>query len=105
MIVCLSVCVCSGGGGCDDSNLVVRLTERQERWQEALRSAEKRGALLQSLMGQWRLLSSGQRRLWRLLSDLEPLLPPAGLAPCSLHQLRDVIHDFEVGSSGPLCYQ
>ncbi|XP_041951730.1 nesprin-2-like isoform X2 [Alosa sapidissima] len=82
-------------GPSKDNNLVVRLTERQERWQEALRLAQTRGTLLQGMMGNWRTLSGGQRRLWKLLSDLETLLPPAGLAACSLQQLRGVIRDFQ----------
>lgn len=47
-------------------------------------------------MGYWQLYEAGSKKLSRLLRHIEELLPPAGLALCSLQQLQCSIKDFEV---------
>ncbi|XP_028858074.1 nesprin-2a isoform X4 [Denticeps clupeoides] len=85
------------GSQMEDSRnvLVSKLTQLQDRWRKVLPRAQKRGTLLERLTAQGRLLSIGQRKLWRLLRDVEPLLPPAGLAMCSVQQLQDTLKNFE----------
>ncbi|KAI4900991.1 hypothetical protein NFI96_032985 [Prochilodus magdalenae] len=79
----------------DRGGLILRLTQLKERWQGTLRRVQRRSRSLEQLTDKWRLYSTDLRTLWKLLKDLEPLLPPAGLAPCSLQQLQHSIQDYE----------
>lgn len=77
-------------------DLILRLTQLKERWQSTLHRVQQRSRSLEQLTDKWRLYSTSLKTLWRLLRNLEPLLPPAGLPLCSLHQLQHSIQDYEV---------
>ncbi|XP_036438507.1 LOW QUALITY PROTEIN: nesprin-2 [Colossoma macropomum] len=79
----------------DRRDLVLRLTQLKERWQGTLCRVQQRSRSLEQLTDKWRLYSTDLKTLWKLLRDLEPLLPPAGLALCSLQQLQHSIQDYE----------
>ncbi|XP_017539502.1 nesprin-2 isoform X2 [Pygocentrus nattereri] len=80
----------------DRCGLVLRLTRLKERWQGTLCRVQQRSKSLEQLTDKWKLYSTDQKTLWKLLRDLEPLLPPAGLALCSLKQLQHSIQDYEL---------
>ncbi|KAF4099427.1 hypothetical protein G5714_019553 [Onychostoma macrolepis] len=79
----------------DRSHLILRLTQLKARWQGTQQRVQQNGKCLEGLMGQWQLYESGSRKLSKLLRHIEELLPPAGLPPCSLQQLKCSIKDFE----------
>lgn len=78
------------------SHLIMRLTQLKARWQETQQRVQQHGNCLEGLMGHWQLYEVGSRRLSKLLRHIKELLPPAGLAPCSLQQLQCSVKDFEV---------
>ncbi|XP_046877069.1 nesprin-2-like isoform X4 [Hypomesus transpacificus] len=77
------------------SKLIRGLYQLRERWKGIAGPFGRRGAQVQGLMGQWRLYRRGVRVLWRLMRDVDPRLPPAGLPMCSLRQLRRSLNHFE----------
>ncbi|XP_058234972.1 nesprin-1 isoform X2 [Hemibagrus wyckioides] len=79
----------------DRKGLILRLTQLKERWQGTLCRVQQRSRCLEQQTEQWRLYRTGLKRLWRLLKDLDHLLSPAGLAPCSFQQLQQSIKDYE----------
>ncbi|MCI4389446.1 hypothetical protein PGIGA_G00098050 [Pangasianodon gigas] len=79
----------------DRKDLILRLTQLKERWRGTLCRVQQRSRCLEQQTEQWRLYRTGLKRLWRLLKDLEHLLSPAGLAPCSFQQLQQSIQDYE----------
>ncbi|XP_059369612.1 nesprin-2-like [Carassius carassius] len=79
----------------DRSHLILRLTQLKTRWQGTQQRVQQQGKCLEGLIGQWQLYESGSRKLSKLLGHIEELVPPAGLAPCSLQQLKCSIKDFE----------
>ncbi|TRY94947.1 hypothetical protein DNTS_013096, partial [Danionella cerebrum] len=72
-----------------------RLNQLKTGWQGSKQRVDKHGEFLMKLMRQWQLYEDGLRKLSRLFRHIEELLPPAGLAPCSLQQLQCSIKDFE----------
>ncbi|KAF4070784.1 hypothetical protein AMELA_G00277550 [Ameiurus melas] len=72
-----------------------RLTQLKERWQGTLSRVQQRSRCLEQQTEQWSLYRTGLKRLWRLLKNLEPLLSPAGSAPCRFQQLQQSIQDYE----------
>ncbi|XP_067239734.1 nesprin-2-like isoform X8 [Chanodichthys erythropterus] len=79
----------------DRSRLILRLTQLKAQWQGTQQRVQQHGKRLEGLMGHWQLYEAGSRKLSRLLRHIEELLPPAGLALCSLQQLHCSIKDFE----------
>ncbi|XDV42021.1 hypothetical protein PO909_010774 [Leuciscus waleckii] len=79
----------------DRSHLILRLTQLKTRWQETQQRVQQHGKYLERLMGHWQLYEAGSRKLSKLIRHIEELLPPAGLALCSLQQLLCSIKDFE----------
>ncbi|XP_072538856.1 nesprin-2a isoform X2 [Salminus brasiliensis] len=79
----------------DRRDLILKLTQLKEQWQGTLRRVQKRSRSLDQLTDKWRLYGVGMERLWKLLGNLEPILPPAGLPLCSLQQLQQSIQDYE----------
>ncbi|XP_056337531.1 nesprin-2 isoform X2 [Danio aesculapii] len=79
----------------DRSSILLSLTQLKTRWQESQQRLRQHETRLEGLMGQWQLYEAGTRKLSRLFRHMEELLPPAGLAPCSLQQLQCSIKDFE----------
>ncbi|XP_077075807.1 nesprin-2a [Siphateles boraxobius] len=79
----------------DRSDLNLRLTQLKTRWQGIQQRLQQRGEHLKGLMGHWQLYEAGSRKLSKLIRHIEELLPPAGLALCSLQQLQCSIKDFE----------
>jgi len=80
------------------SHLVLRLTQLKTHWQGTQQRVQQHGKYLEGLMGHWQLYEAGSRKLSKLIRHIEELLPPAGLALCSLQQLQCSIKDFEVRS-------
>ncbi|KAK7133211.1 hypothetical protein R3I94_015172 [Phoxinus phoxinus] len=79
----------------DRSHLILRLTQLKTRWQGTQQRFQQHGKYLEGLMGHWQLYEAGSRKLSKLIRHIEELLPPAGLALCSLQQLQCSIKDFE----------
>ncbi|GAA6103692.1 nesprin-2 [Tachysurus ichikawai] len=79
----------------DRKDLILKLAQLKEQWRGTLRRVQQRSRCLEQQREQWRLYRTGLKRLWRLLKDLDHLLSPAGLAPCSFQQLQQSIKDYE----------
>ncbi|XP_051500897.1 nesprin-2-like [Myxocyprinus asiaticus] len=79
----------------DRSHLNLRLSQLKECWQEMQQRVQQHGRYLEGLMGKWQLYDADLKKLLKLLRHIEELLPPTGLAPCSLKQLQCSIKDFE----------
>ncbi|XP_050993997.1 nesprin-2 isoform X3 [Labeo rohita] len=89
----------------DRSHLIMRLTQLKARWQETQQRVQQHGNCLEGLMGHWQLYEVGSRRLSKLLRHIKELLPPAGLAPCSLQQLQCSVKDFELIEEQLQCHE
>ncbi|XP_049338084.1 nesprin-2 isoform X3 [Astyanax mexicanus] len=79
----------------DRRDLILKLTQLKEQWQSTLHRVQKRSRSLEQLTDKWRFCGVGMKTLWKLLGDIEPILPPAGLPLCSLQQLQHSIQDYE----------
>lgn len=69
----------------------------RQSWLSVLAQLAQRRSSVQAHLGQWSVLRRGLRLLQKLLRDVEPLLPPAGPALCTLQQLRSGTDHYQVG--------
>eukprot|EP00064_Thunnus_orientalis_P010013 superscaffoldBa00001318_g10039 len=77
------------------SELMTQVACVKERWFSAVALAVQRRTLTKEQLSQWRIYHSGLKLLWKLLSDVDPLLPPAGHALCTLQQLLSCTDDYQ----------
>ncbi|XP_068564553.1 nesprin-2a [Cebidichthys violaceus] len=77
------------------SELMAQVSRMRDSWFNSLALAGQRRSLLKEQMGKWRVYHRGSKLLWRLLREVDPLLPPAGPALCTLHQLRSCADDYQ----------
>ncbi|XP_037606336.1 nesprin-2-like isoform X2 [Sebastes umbrosus] len=77
------------------SELMAQVTCMRESWFNSVALAGQRRSLIKEQLGQWRVYRRGSKLLWKLLRDVDPLLPPAGPALCSLHRLRSCTDDYQ----------
>ncbi|XP_044023969.1 nesprin-2 isoform X2 [Siniperca chuatsi] len=77
------------------SELLAQVTCMRVSWFNSVALASQRRSLTKEQLGQWRLYHRGLKRLWKLLRDIDPLLPPAGPALCTLHQLQSCMDDYQ----------
>lgn len=78
------------------SDFILKLAQLREHWQGAVQRADQRRSLVEGLVKHWHLYRRSLRKLQRFLSETQSLLPPAGLARCSLQQLRRSLQDLQV---------
>ncbi|XP_052441872.1 nesprin-2-like isoform X3 [Carassius gibelio] len=79
----------------DRSHQILSLTQLKTRWQGTQQRVQQQDKCLEELIGQWELYEFGSKKLSKLLGHIEELVPPAGLDPCSLQQIKYSIKDFE----------
>ncbi|KAM6906809.1 nesprin-2a [Lycodopsis pacificus] len=77
------------------SELMAQVSGVRDSWFNSLASAGQRRSLLKEQMGKWRVYHRGSKLLWRLLREVDPLLPPAGPAVCTPHRLRSCADDYQ----------
>lgn len=82
------------------SELVAQVTCMRKSWFSSVALVGQRGALIKEQLSQWSVYHRGLKLLWKLLGDVDPLLPPAGPALCALHQLRSCGDDYQVSLYG-----
>lgn len=82
------------------SELMTQVACVKERWFSTVALAVQRRTLTKEQLSQWRIYHSGLKLLWKLLSDVDPLLPPAGHALCTLQQLLSCTDDYQVSVCG-----
>ncbi|XP_042359998.1 LOW QUALITY PROTEIN: nesprin-1-like [Plectropomus leopardus] len=75
------------------SELMAQVTSMRESWLDSVALAGQHKSLTKEQLGQWRVYHSGSKLIWKLLRDVDPLLPPAGLALCTLHRPRSCVDD------------
>ncbi|XP_040920395.1 nesprin-2 isoform X2 [Toxotes jaculatrix] len=75
------------------SELMAQVSRMREIWSSAVALACQRRSLAKEQLRQRRTYRHGLKRLWRLLRDVDPLLPPAGPALCTLQHLRSCADD------------
>lgn len=78
------------------SDFILKLAQLREHWQGAVQRADQRRSLVEGLVKHWHLYSRSLTKLQRFLADTQTLLPSAGLASCSLQQLRRSLQDLQV---------
>ncbi|CAJ1078355.1 LOW QUALITY PROTEIN: nesprin-2 [Xyrichtys novacula] len=77
------------------SELIDQVTHLRETWLNTVALAGQRRSMIKDKVGKWRVCNHGLRLLQRLLRDIDPLLPPAGLSLCTLHQLQSYADDIQ----------
>ncbi|XP_045916269.1 nesprin-2 isoform X3 [Micropterus dolomieu] len=77
------------------SKLMAQVTRMRESWLNSVALAGQHRSLIKEQLGQWRVYHHGLKLLWKLMMDVDPLLPPAGPALCTLHQLRSCTDNFQ----------
>ncbi|TKS76359.1 Nesprin-2 KASH domain-containing protein 2 [Collichthys lucidus] len=77
------------------SELMAQATCAREGWFTSVALVCQRKSLVKEQLSQWRVYHRGLKLLWKLLRDVDPLLPPAGPALCALHQLRSCMDDYQ----------
>ncbi|XP_059211817.1 nesprin-1 [Centropristis striata] len=77
------------------SELMAQVTRMRESWLKSVALARERRSLIKEQLVQWRVYHRGSKLLWKLLRDVDPLLPPAGPALCRLHQIRSCLDDYK----------
>nr|XP_046228198.1 nesprin-2 isoform X4 [Scatophagus argus] len=75
--------------------LVTQATRMRERWFSSVALVRQHRRWIKEELGQWRVYRRGLKLLWKLLRDVDPLLPPAGPALCALRQLRNCTDDHQ----------
>ncbi|XP_071395747.1 LOW QUALITY PROTEIN: nesprin-2-like [Centroberyx affinis] len=81
--------------GEERSELMATVARMKDSWCNSVALAGQRRALTKKQLDQWRIYSHGLKLLWKLLRDVDPLLPPAGLAPCTLQQLQSCMDNYQ----------
>ena len=82
------------------SELMEQVTCMRESWLNSVAVASQRRSLTKEQVSQLRVYRHGLKVLWKLLRDVDSLLPPAGPALCTLHQLRSYVDDYQVSVYG-----
>lgn len=82
------------------SELMTQVSCMKESWLSSVALAAQRRTLTKEQLSQWRIFHRGLKLLWKLLRDVDPLLPPAGPALCTLQQLRSCTDDYQVSICG-----
>ncbi|XP_035851599.1 nesprin-2 [Sander lucioperca] len=77
------------------SELMAQVTCMRESWLNSVAVASQRRSLTKEQVSQLRVYQRGLKLLWKLLRDVDSLLPPAGPALCTLHQLRSYVDDYQ----------
>ncbi|KAF1376843.1 hypothetical protein PFLUV_G00215650 [Perca fluviatilis] len=77
------------------SELMEQVTCMRESWLNSVAVASQRRSLTKEQVSQLRVYRHGLKVLWKLLRDVDSLLPPAGPALCTLHQLRSYVDDYQ----------
>ncbi|KAK1889212.1 Nesprin-2, partial [Dissostichus eleginoides] len=77
------------------SQLMAQVTCVRQSWLQSVALAGERRSFIKEQLGEWRVYRRGSKVLWKLLRDVDPLLPPAGPAVCSLQQLRSCADDYQ----------
>lgn len=80
------------------SELMTQAACVRQSWLSSLALVGQGRSLIKEQLGQWRVYRRGLKVLWKLLSDVDPLLPPAGPAMCALHQQWSCRDDYQVRS-------
>ena len=82
------------------SQLMAQVTCVRQSWLQSVALAGQRRSFIKEQLGEWRVYRRGSKLLWKLLRDVDPLLPPAGPAVCSLQQLQTCADDYQVSMNG-----
>ncbi|XP_035534355.1 nesprin-2 isoform X4 [Morone saxatilis] len=77
------------------SELMAQVTGVRESWLSSVALVGQCRSSTKEQLSQWRVYHRGLKLLWKLLRDVDSLLPPAGPALCTLHQLRSCADDYQ----------
>ncbi|KAM3861499.1 nesprin-2-like [Diretmus argenteus] len=77
------------------SDLMVTVARVKESWWDFVAVAGQHRAVAKEQLGWWRVYRHGLKLLWKLLRDVDSLLPSTGLAPCTLQQLQSCMDNYE----------
>ncbi|XP_010191152.1 PREDICTED: nesprin-2-like, partial [Mesitornis unicolor] len=78
------------------TEFISKLTLLKEQWQSVIRMVQQRKKDIDGLVSQWQLFRSSLQSLSRFLADTNSFLIAMKSQDCySLHQLRNLIHDFK----------
>ncbi|KAM7367651.1 hypothetical protein PAMP_013936 [Pampus punctatissimus] len=77
------------------SELMTQVGCMKESWFSAVALAVQCRTLTKEQLSQWRIYRCGLNLLWKLLRDVDSLLPPSGPAVYSLQQLQSCADDYQ----------
>ncbi|XP_071323734.1 nesprin-2a isoform X2 [Trachinotus anak] len=77
------------------SEFMTQVASMRETWFSAVALASQRRSSVKEQLRHQRIYQRGLKRLWKLLRDVDPLLPPAGPALCTLQQLQSCAVDYQ----------
>lgn len=63
---------------------MTQVSRVKENWFNSVALTDQSRTLLKEQLRLWRTYKYGLKLLWKLVRDVEPLLPPTGPAPCTL---------------------
>ncbi|KAM7395095.1 hypothetical protein PAMA_006717 [Pampus argenteus] len=77
------------------SELMTQVGCMKESWFSAVALAVQHRTLTKEQLSRWRIYRCGLNLLWKLLRDVDSLLPPSGPAVYSLQQLQSCADDYQ----------
>ncbi|XP_029984215.1 nesprin-2a [Sphaeramia orbicularis] len=77
------------------SEMLAQVASIKHSWFNTVAAVGQRRAEVKDQFGQWIRYRWGLNRLWKLLKDVDLLLPPAGPAMCPLQQMQSCMDHYE----------
>ncbi|XP_028295064.1 nesprin-2a isoform X2 [Gouania willdenowi] len=92
------------------AELVAQVALIKTSWFNAVAAVEQKRLWIKEQLKLWRIYSLGLKFFWKLLRDIDSILPPTGPSICTLHQLHrwaDIYQSVErsLALHAPLCDQ
>ncbi|XP_029965420.1 nesprin-2-like isoform X2 [Salarias fasciatus] len=85
--------------------LLEQVARMKESWRDCLASTERNWVSIKEQLHQWKLYRQGSKRLQKLLTEMDSVLPPTGISVFTLHQLLGSLNDYQhVNESLDLLY-
>uniref|UniRef100_A0AAQ6IQR6 KASH domain-containing protein n=1 Tax=Anabas testudineus TaxID=64144 RepID=A0AAQ6IQR6_ANATE len=90
VLLCDAVSSMEKETGAKRSEIMTQVSRVKENWFNSVALTDQSRTLLKEQLRLWRTYQDGLKLLWKLVRDVEPLLPPTGPAPCALDDYQGV---------------
>uniref|UniRef100_A0AAZ1XTJ4 KASH domain-containing protein n=1 Tax=Oreochromis aureus TaxID=47969 RepID=A0AAZ1XTJ4_OREAU len=77
------------------SELMAQVVNLKNGWFSSVALAGQSRTLTKEQLHQWRIYKDGLKHLWKLLRDVDSLLPPTGHFLCAVDQLQNCVDDYQ----------